>query len=174
MNKQGLVRKYKLWFAWQDEQCEAWLQGMAAQGLHLRSMNAFGVYIFERGEPADVAYRLEVGGNSFDLAYQRLLRDAGWEYVAVVTAGWHCWRHPIAAGQSAPELFTDNADKRRKYWRMLVPFVLVLAFQLYNAVGWLRWGAPASWTMLETLSMGIGLLCAFSMVKLGQRIAALR
>ena len=170
----GLVKKYKFWFAWQDEQCEAWLQHKAAEGLHLRSMNVFGVHVFEQGEPADVAYRLEVCGDSFDPAYQRLLRDAGWEYVVVVTSGWHCWRHPIKAGQPVPELLTDNADKRRKYWRLLAPFALMVVFQLYNARGWQRWGSSASWTALETLSIGIFLLCAYSTVKLGQRIAALR
>jgi hypothetical protein len=169
-----LVKKYKLWFAWQDEQCEAWLQRMAARGLHLRAVNVFGFHVFERGEPVDVAYRLDLSGDSFDFAYQRLLRDAGWEYVAVLAGGWHCWRHRIIAGQPTPELFTDKAYKLRKYWRMLVPFALVLAFQLYNARDWQQLASPASWTAVRALSIGMGLLCIYSMVKLGRRIAALR
>jgi len=173
MNTKTLVRKYKLWLVWQDEQCEAWLQRMASQGLHLRSVNEFGMHVFEQGEPADVAYRLETRGDSFDPAYQRLLSDAGWEYVAVLSGGWHCWRHTITAGQPMPELFTDNADKRRKYWRALVPFALMAVLVLFNARDWRLWGTSPTQVAVGVLCMATGALCVYGAFKLGRRIAAL-
>ena len=167
------MRKFKLWFAWQDDEHGAWLQQMAAQGWHLRSVNWLDIYTFERGAPAQVAYRWDPWPDNFEPAYRRLLEDAGWEYVAV-HGGWHCWRKPVVAGQVA-EIFTDPADKLRRYRRLLVPCVAVTVAQLlllFQSIDWSR--APFALSLLNWLSLGFGAIAAYSAIRLGQRIAALK
>ncbi len=53
------TRKFKWFWAWQDEAEEAWLQELSQQGRHLSSVGNPTVYDFESGEPADFVYRLD-------------------------------------------------------------------------------------------------------------------
>lgn len=118
-----MVKKFKWWWAWQDGMHEQWLQTQARQGLHLRSTDALGVLMtFERGEPAEVAYRWDYPAFQTDPAYTQLFVDAGWEQVVNV-AGWRCWRKPVIKGKT-PEIFTDTASKVRMYRRILLIFLL--------------------------------------------------
>lgn len=132
MGNGTVVRKFKMWLVWQDEAHEQWLERMAAQGLHLRDTNAIGLHSFVRGAPADVAYRWDVGNQLHDPQYQQLFQDAGWEYVTS-TSGWHCWRKPRRAGV-VTEIFTDNADRMRKYQRVLTFLAPAAAAQVLMGI----------------------------------------
>jgi hypothetical protein len=46
------IRKWKLFWAWQDEKEEAWLRQMAQEGLHLKSPG-LGMYTFQPGDAQD-------------------------------------------------------------------------------------------------------------------------
>lgn len=168
------IRKFKLWSVWQDEEQEAWLQGMAGQGWHLCAVNAlFGLYTFQRGEPAQMAYRWDLSPDRFEPDYQRLLEDAGWQQVAV-SEGRYCWRKPVSAGQR-PEIFTDPAEKLRKFKRMLVPCLAMVVLQMLLFFQWSDGGrAPWALSGINWLSLGFGLIAAYSAVQLGRRIAALK
>jgi len=122
-----LVKKFKCFWSWEDEQEQLWLQEMASQGLHLKERSAFGIYRFIQGQPAEVAYRLDYISNmnwNFvktlepDDNYKQLIIDAGWEHV-LASSGWQYWRKPIIAGK-VPEIYTDSRSKRSKYQRLLV------------------------------------------------------
>lgn len=143
-----LVRKFKLWFVWQDEEHQQWLQDMAAQGLHLRATNPFCVHTFERGAPADMAYRWDVRYLGPGEEYKQLFRDAGWELVTS-TLGWQCWRKPRAAGAST-EIFTQRADNAAKYLRVIRLFALILA-----AEAAFYWLTPARLENMESLAWGM-------------------
>lgn len=122
------VKKFKWWWVWQDGMHEQWLQAQARQGLHLCSSDALGVRMtFERGTPAEMAYRWDYPGINTDPAYTQLFVDAGWERVVDVV-GWRCWRKPVVNGRT-PEIFTDAASKVRKYRRNL-GYVLVSGLPL--------------------------------------------
>lgn len=167
------MKKFKLWFSWQDERHGAWLQGMAASGWHLRAASVFDVYTFERGAPAEVAYRWDLWPNKFEPDYRRLLEDAGWEYVAA-HGGWHCWRKPIEGGR-VPEIFTDPAEKLRKYRRLMVPCVALAAVQGLLLLQRTDWGrAPSALSALNWVALAFGAVAAYSAVQLGRRIAALK
>ncbi len=116
------VIKYKLFWPDQDLEQEQWLREMARQGLHLT-----GVFMtrwaFVKGEPADVAYRVDYGNKGRDSDYNRLLEDAGWE-CAATTAGWHYWRKRVSAGQ-APEIFTESASKIDRFRTVLAVLILL-------------------------------------------------
>lgn len=168
------IKKFKIWWVWQDEQQQAWLQGMAARGWHLSAVNSLlGLYTFQRGAPANMAYRWDMSPDRFAPDYQRLLEDAGWRHV-LVSGGRYCWRKPVGAGET-PEIFTDPAEKLRKFKRMLVPCVAMAVTQVALLFQWSDWGrAPLALTALNCLSLGFGLIAAYSAVRLGRRIAALK
>lgn len=139
------VRIFKLFWAHEDEQQEAWLRAMAQQGLHLLKVNPFCFWTFRRGEPADIVYRIDFPNASRDPGFRQLMEDAGWR-LAAVTVGWYYWRIE-AAGGKAPELFSDAASKARKLKARLgilvassVPmFVTFVLFDMPARVADLSW-----------------------------------
>lgn len=113
----GTVTKFKFFFAHQDEEQEAWLRSMAQQGLHLCKVNPFCFWTFRRGAPADVVYRLDFSKAVADPSFLQMMQDAGWT-LAATTVGWQYWCTQAVGGR-APELFTDNASKARKFRQLL-------------------------------------------------------
>ena len=172
MSKQ-LVKKFKWWWVWQDGMHERWLQEQARQGLHLHASDPLGIRMtFERGAPADMAYRWDFPGVKADPVYTQLFVDGGWERVVDV-GGWRCWRKPVVDGK-IPEIFTDVASKVRKYQRSLV-LLLVSGLPFFLVVV-----APASRHVLlaqprMSAVTGAGLLMlAYAIGKLVQRVRQLR
>jgi hypothetical protein len=162
-----LVRKFKIWYVWQDEEHQQWLQEMAAQGLHLRSTNVCCVHTFERGAPADVAYRWDVRYFGPKAEYKQLFQDAGWELVTS-TVGWHCWRKARTAGAST-EIFTQRADNAAKYLRVIRLFALVVAAEALA-----YWLIPARQEYAEGLAWGMfvgtAVVGLISLAKLSKRM----
>jgi hypothetical protein len=125
--------KFRLFWAWQDHEEEAWLRQMAQQGYHLSSLVFSTIYEFTHGEPRDVVYRLDYTDvRKKDIQeYMQLFQDAGWECVDG-WAGWYYFRKP-ADSESANEIYTDAESKNQKYQRLLtylIIFPIVLASSL--------------------------------------------
>jgi len=118
--KDATVTRFKLFWAHQDEEQEAWLRAMARQGLHLVNVNPFGFWTFRRGAPADVVYRLDFS-NQENAEFMQLMQDAGWK-LAATTCGWHYWCTPLAGGR-VPEIFSDGASKARIFQRVIALLV---------------------------------------------------
>ncbi len=116
------VKVFKLFWADQDVEQEIWLREMANKGLHLKSLNVFCQWTFERGAPADVAYQIDFT-SSKDPHYNQLLRDDGWENAAELT-GWQYWRKPVEDGVE-PAIFTDEASKIQKFKSVLLVLSLL-------------------------------------------------
>jgi hypothetical protein len=171
MENGTVVRKFKLWFVWQDQQHQQWLQQMAAQGLHLRSTNTFCVHSFERGAPADMAYRWDVRYFQPDADYRQLLHDAGWQHVTS-TVGWHCWRKPHQAGATA-EIFTDRDDQAAKYQRVIQLLALVV-----SAEALAYWLVPAHVQHLEGVAWGMfcgtAAVATYTLTRLSKRMKEIR
>jgi hypothetical protein len=112
-------RKFKLFWAWQDREEEAWLRQMAQQGYHLSSLVFSTIYEFTRGVPSDMVYRLDyVDVRKKDLGdYMQLFQTAGWEYVDG-GMGWYYFRK-LADSEYSNEIYTDVESKIQKYQRML-------------------------------------------------------
>ncbi|NYE62662.1 hypothetical protein FHW58_003881 [Duganella sp. 1224] len=166
-----LVRKFKLWFVWQDEEHQQWLQQMAAQGLHLRGTNTCCIHTFERGEPADMVYRWDVRYLGPSQEYKQLFRDAGWELVTS-TVGWHCWRKPRAAGANT-EIFTQRADNAAKYLRVIRLLALVVSAEAL-AYWLIRWLAPGEHAFAEGMTWGAftgtAVVGLYALARLSRRI----
>lgn len=120
-----LVRKFRWFWDDADHAIEQWLQDMARQGLHLHSVSCLRmIFVFRRGEPADVTYRIDFHLKRTNADYVQLFNDAGWEHVDELL-GWQYWRAPAREGRSQ-EIFTDVESAIKKYQRLLVLFTLTL------------------------------------------------
>ncbi len=125
---QKIIRKFKFFTAWNDDREEAWLSDMSRQGLHLHSLGFPGKYYFTIGKPREDIYRLDFIVDRKDYQdYLQLFHDAGWEHMGEM-GGWQYFRTPKQEYQ-VPEIYTDNASKAQKYFRLLV--FLMIFFPIY-------------------------------------------
>ena len=117
---------YKLFFAWDFEKEEKWLNEMSAKGLNLDGVGLCK-YIFEEGTPGEYIYRLELlekgPTHAESEQYIRFLEDTGVEYVGSVIR-WVYFRKKAADGGF--DLFSD-IDSRIKHFKRLTSSFGVLA-----------------------------------------------
>ena len=92
---------YKLFFVWDFEKEERWLNEMALEGWALSSVG-FCRYTFERTEPGEYVIRLEMHGA--DEEYLSFMRESGAEYVGRVIQ-WIYFRKKAELGTF--EVFSD-------------------------------------------------------------------
>ena len=92
---------YKLFFVWDMEKEEAWLNEMAMHGWILDKVG-FMRYTFVKGEPDSYAIRFELHGN--DPAYIAFMEETGAEYIGRV-AGWMYFRKQASLG--AFDIYSD-------------------------------------------------------------------
>ena len=176
-----LVSRWNFTGKWHDDRIEQWLERQAAQGLHLESSKEFGRYVFRRGTPARVTYRIDVApGPRIDIDYLQLLTDAGWR-MAAQRGDLYFWRHE---GQEAPELFTDIPSRVLKYRRLLRTAMLIVALAAFclskAGINWLL-GEPVSrfdkfaaplWLVLAVYG-GYSYLCLRTRIRALRECAAL-
>ena len=172
------IRKIKWFWAWQDEQEEAWLRSMSQRGWHLSSIGLPCIYRFRAGEPQDYVYRLDYQtlkkGDQQD--YLQLFSDAGWEHLCHMS-GWHYFRTEAIEGEAA-EIFTDVESKVAKYKRLLI--FLAFFVVILIAVSYGIWSdSPYPWAYSWWLVLRVIYLVAmggliYSIIKLMLRIRQLR
>jgi hypothetical protein len=168
------VTKFKCFWAWQDEQEEAWLSQMAAEGFHLDKPVFPCVYRFKVGESAQIVYRLDypILKNKDRQSYLQLFEDAGWEHVGDMT-GWVYFRKQVMQDEQI-EIYSDVDSKIQKYQRLatylaiLLPIFVILApnpgNDYFGAIGPVIFG----------LYLGLILLWAIAIIKLWRRIVELK
>ena len=172
--KTNTYRKFKWFWAWQDEQEEAWLSEMATGGYHLEKPQLFGVYHFQVGDPGNVIYRLDynVLGKKDRESYLQLFQDAGWEHVGDMSS-WAYFRKQVQPGESS-EIFSDTDSKIQKYQRIMTFLIVLLPIMLFNVTTFVpdRYGILGN--ALFAIFSIIMLLWAYALIKLMQRIARLK
>ena len=169
------VRRFKVFWAWQDDKEEAWLREMSLKGLHLSPPLIPCVYTFTRGEPHDDAYRLdyvprmsraEYGG------YLQVFRDAGWKHLGEML-GWQYFRKPVQAGE-APEIYTDPESKIQKYKRLLGYLIIFLPIFIVSIT---RIGDRPRAPIFEALNVATALIflgLTYGLARIAWRIRQLR
>lgn len=169
------IKKFKWFWAWQDEKEEAWLTKMAKEGLHLESMPFPCVYQFQPGEPGDYVYRLDfqtLRAKDRD-SYLQLFADAGWEHIGDL-GGWVYFRH-IVNGSEIPDIYSDPKSKMGKYQRImaiLIVFLPIMIILIPQSRDLERYG---SWYIIfEILSGLLVLLFSFAIIQLFRRILSLK
>ncbi|WP_338768464.1 DUF2812 domain-containing protein [Massilia sp. METH4] len=171
-----LVTKWNFTGGWNDERIERWLERMATEGLHLVSAKPFGRYVFRRGAPLRISYRLDVAaGPRVDVDYLQLLTDAGWR-MAAQRANTYFWCNERA---DAAELFTDAPSRALKYERLAKTTALILvalALALSKPVTNLITGEPLSGLDKVTapVCLAVAVYSAYAFARLRARIRALR
>lgn len=171
---------WRLFWAWDDDKEERWLREMARQGWHLRQA-ALVRFVFERGEPADVVYRLDyniLARRDRD-EYLGLFRAAGWEHVGEV-ANWHYFRTQAVAGAD-PEIFSDLESRIAKYRRLLFLLLALLPIFVVSLRSLLVRRPSGDGGAIETILAGgaiahalLVVLWTVASVRLGLHIRALR
>lgn len=167
------MRKFKWFWAWQDEAEEAWLREMSNKGWHLSGISFPTIYDFESGEAKDTVYRLDYRSYwKMDKEdYQQFFHDAGWEYIQEM-AGWQYFRKPAEGGEDL-EIYTDAESKIGKYQRILA-FLGILMLPLFLSMITLR-NPPYGWmTIIRFFNLLLLLLFVYAGIKILDRINRLK
>lgn len=171
---QEAMRKFKFFFAWQDEEEEVWLRDMSQTGWHMESAQLPGIYTFRRGEPMDYVYRLDYRREPRGefLSYLQLFSDAGWDYLDEMNH-WQYFRK-LARPDDDPEIYTDSESKIAKYQRvrasmMVPPFI----FFIFIAANFDRYPTAVA-VMFLSLTATISVLYAMAFVRVTARINKLK
>jgi hypothetical protein len=165
-------RKFKWFWAWQDQKEEAWLRRMAQQGYHLARLVFPAVYEFSQGEPADMIYRLDfpdVKKEDIEV-YLQLFQDTGWEHVDE-TVGWYYFRK-IADPGSANEILTDPESKLLKFNRLLAFSFIISCSLVATAVPILT--RSSGYLVFKLFGLALLLLWVYILLRLIGRIRQLK
>lgn len=170
-----MLRKFKWYWAWQDEEEENWLREMSQDGWHLSSVGIPTIYDFKFGKPEDFVYRLDYRPHSrMDREdYFQLFEDAGWEHVGEMS-GWQYFRKPASA-EGGLEIFTDRESKIEKYRRLLGFLIILFLPLLVSFSTVMRSSFNSTWILiLRLIITPLLILYAYACVKLFLRIRKLQ
>lgn len=169
--------KYKLFWVWEHEREEEWLNAMSAQGLLLSSVG-FWRYTFEEGEPQQYQYRLELleslPSAPKSREYIGFMEDMGVEYVGSML-GWVYFRKKTSEG--AFDLYSAASSKIKHFARMSSLVLLALMINIFAAVLNLGTYISIGSTLNGKMSILSSTLCAlllYAWAKLHQKIKALK
>ncbi len=168
------TKKQFHWFwAWDDEKEEEWLREMSQKGWHFKSVSFPSNYLFEQGEPIDYVYRLDYFINRKDMdGYLQIFGDAGWDYMGEM-GGWQYFRQEAVNGE-APEIYTDNESKSKKYQRIMLFLIIFLPIMM-NSIIMINRGNDSGFPKMIAFVIGmLMLLYVYGMVRLLLRITQLR
>lgn len=125
--------KYKIFFAWDYEKEEKWLNEMSEKGLQLVHAGICK-YIFEENSKDRFVYRLELLNNlpsHFEsISYIRFLKETGVEYMGSLHR-WVYFRKNITNGEF--ELYSDIDSKIKHYNRIILLLLAVTLINIINA-----------------------------------------
>jgi len=164
MSEQTSKTVFHFFLTWNDEREERWFEAMAGRGWHLAAVKAGMFFRFEKGEPRDMAYRLDYSsGRKADRGeYLGIFKAAGWEHVAA-WSHWEYFRTPKETDPS-PEIFTDRPSRISKYRRIMAFVLFFFFFGIWNTgnllrsrvrFGWL-WDAAIILQLLAVVILGYG------------------
>lgn len=167
------IVKRKVFFAWDFEQEEQWLNQMSKEGLQLISVG-FCKYVFEKNDKR-YTYKVELldnlPSNSKSQDYIEFLEETGIEHVGSYIR-WVYLRKDASKGEI--ELFSDNSSRIKHYKKVIFllvaisPLMIVNLFNLYSfytrTSSYLIMGILAFNIVIST-SMGVGILRLYNAIK---------
>ena len=137
-------RVRKMFFAWDFEEEEAWLNHMARQGKALVAFG-FGYYDFEPTQPGEYTIRMEMlphwPNHPESQEYIRFVEETGAEHIGNMK-NWVCFRKKTADGSF--DLFSDR-ESRLKYVKRFIPLLImcclaILVGMVPNLIVGLKYG----------------------------------
>ena len=130
-----MMRKFHVFFQWQDKEHEEWLNELSQAGWDLVKTGLF--YTFEKREDGPYRYELDYyeikKGQAGD--YFSIFEEAGWELVCS-SMGWHYFR--ILEEQYEMSIYSDVQSKIEMFQRMEASsFIFVIFFILFVDFDWI-------------------------------------
>lgn len=126
--------KYKLFWAWEFEKEEKWLNEMSAKGFQLVGVGPFR-YVFDDTIKGQYEYRLELLDNlplnHKSVDYIRFLEETGVEHVGSMLR-WAYFRKKASEGKF--ELYSDIDSKIKYYKRFIYLFLGISPLMIFNVV----------------------------------------
>ena len=124
----------KIFFVWQFDKEEKWLNEQAAKGLQLCRVGFFK-YTFEEGLPGEYIYRLELldkrPTHKESVQYIQFLEDTGARHIATyMNWVYFCKK----AGAGGFDLFSDNSSRVRHLNRIIFLMWLLAGVNLFNGI----------------------------------------
>ena len=168
-----MMRKFKWFWAWQDEAEEEWLREMSNKGWHLKQIGFPTIYTLESGEPVDYVYRLDYRSywKMEKEDYLQLFRDSGWEYVEEM-AGWHYFRQRARSGEEL-EIYTDAESKIGKYQRLLAFLGILMLPLMFGIINLNK--APYNWIeVIQVFNAALFVLYVYAIIRILLRIRELK
>lgn len=162
---------FRLFFAWDWEAEERWLNERSAQGWQFIKFTFPGFFTFEEGEPGAYQYRLQAMEHRFGSKesqdYLAFLRESGIELVDSY-AFW-AYLRKRSDGEQAFELFSDAQSKLRHLRRIsavMIPCLLLLCCNLsWVAQTLLKYGSFAG-TILVFMEIALIILLLYGLTRL--------
>lgn len=125
---------YKLFWAWNFEKEEEWINKMSAEGWQLDSVQVLR-YVFTKGDPDEYVYRLELLENvpfhSESKKYLQFLEETGVECIGSYMR-WVYLRKNKAYGEF--ELFSDIDSKIKHYKRLFTLFIAIMLLNVPSGI----------------------------------------
>ncbi|MDY3014223.1 MAG: DUF2812 domain-containing protein [Evtepia sp.] len=169
-------RVFRLYFAWDYQREEAWLNQMAEEGWALEESNGLR-YRFRRSQPGQWVVRLDRPAFSMDSQegqeYLDLIQESGAQWVGGINR-WIYLRRPAALGPFSvySDLAGEEALLLRARRQILIPGVLLFLL-LVLAIGGAVRGDRALLPALITWAVVLGMLTA-GLIQLQRQLGQLR
>ena len=159
----------KVFFLWEHEKEEKWLNEMSAAGFQLRGVG-FCTYHFEEGTPGEYIYRLEMlenwPTNYKSVLYIKFLEETGVEHIGSLIR-WVYFRKKADDGSF--DIYSDVNSRITHYNRMLLLLGILALANLVNALNvltsWIRFGGPST-LLIALLCFTIWLLLGYGFVRI--------
>jgi len=127
------MKEFRYFTIVDHEKEEEYLREQHRRGWKFTYVSGFGMYHFERCEPADVIYRLDYNPEAKKdrSAYIRLFADCGWEYLQEYVQ--YSYFRKDAAAEGADDIFCDDESRLEMFGHVfrgrMIP-LLVIFFAL--------------------------------------------
>ena len=143
-----MKRVFKIFWMWDYEKEEKWLNDMSHQGWQLQRYTPF-VYHFQQGEPDAYQYCLEFmapqGGSKGMEDYLQFLAESGIECVG----RYFSWGYFRRENDGTPfELFSDTASRVAHLDRMLTLIAVILFLLGYSGISFFLRGLKEGFSPL--------------------------
>jgi len=152
----------KLFWLWNFDREEAWLNEMSQQGWHLCRVGLC-TYVFERGQPGQYIYRLEMLAHAVSypesVKYIAFIEETGAQKVGTLFS-WVYFRK--RAEEGGFDLHSDIASRITHLDRMLWSIAFLAAFNVFNCANML-----AQWLERERSVGGAMFLLCLAVAVLG-------
>ena len=160
---------WKVFFLWEHEKEEKWLNEMSSAGFQLRGVG-FCNYHFEDGNPGEYVYRLEMlenwPTNYKSVQYINFLEETGVEHIGSIMR----WVYFRKKTDGEPfDIYSDVSSRIAHYNRMLLLLGILVLANLVNSLNmlhsWLRFGTISALPIV-VLCTAIWLLLGYGFIRI--------